>query len=302
MDTHLGVPSRLGRAIFRHLTQGPAVTAAKRVATLGKWVARARELGADAAGFSARPEGPAAVLKGKRIQLLREMLESIGYSDLAVCDMLRDGARLTGVAAPVGEFPEELKPPTVPKEDLRITAKWASKALMAKVGPSGDPELDEAVDQETKEEVRRGWLVGPLSASDLDGLHGEAEWIVSRRFGIRQGPDKIRVIDDYSESNVNSTFGSGNKVDVRGVDGMAAMVSLVITAARPGGVVEMPDGAGGFLRGRLGRGFVQGAGGGLGPLVGRTLDLKHAYRQVPIHPDDYKYSVLAVFATETGKD
>ena len=61
---------------------------------------------------------------------------------------------------------------------------------------------DSEVWRQTLEERDRGWLRGPLSLCEVPG-----EAPISRRFGLRQ-EHKIRLIDDFSESSVNSTVAS----------------------------------------------------------------------------------------------
>ena len=64
---------------------------------------------------------------------------------------------------------------------------------------SGDALLDDKLWERTQTEVQRGWLEGPLNWEDLP--EGAA---VSRRFPISQS-DKVRPIDDFSQSQVNAT-------------------------------------------------------------------------------------------------
>ena len=74
------------------------------------------------------------------------------------------------------------------------------RSLIEKDCPStGDTEIDREVWNQTLAECEKGWLVGPLS-SDQVPLSAP----VSKRFGLRQ-KHKVRLIDDYSESSVNST-------------------------------------------------------------------------------------------------
>ena len=63
-------------------------------------------------------------------------------------------------------------------EDLWRSSRQAVKNLEATKGGSNDADLDRAVWQITLDEAERGWLEGPFSADDLDGLVGM--WVPSR--------------------------------------------------------------------------------------------------------------------------
>ena len=48
-------------------------------------------------------------------------------------------------------------------------------------------------------------------------------WIPARRFPLEQG-DKIRPIDDFSEFGINSAFGSEERVSLKSLDSVVAVV------------------------------------------------------------------------------
>eukprot|EP00971_Amphidinium_carterae_P184793 3668640-Amphidinium_carterae.1 len=109
--------------------------------------------------------------------------------------------------------------------DLAVVLKWNNKMLAAKIRSSGDPALDCDLWAKVEDEIDRGWLVGPCGTlGDLERVVGP-ECVVSRRFAIKQGA-KTRPIDDLSESQVNRGFALAEKVDLMGVDVMAAAVRL----------------------------------------------------------------------------
>ena len=62
------------------------------------------------------------------------------------------------------------------------------------------------------DEAAKGWLSGPYTEQSLTEKLGPM-FVVSRRFGLEQ-PDKIRAIDDMSESLVNAAYGSYYKLDL----------------------------------------------------------------------------------------
>ena len=75
-------------------------------------------------------------------------------------------------------------------------------------------------------EVAKDWLRGPFDSIDeVSQILGETPH-VSRRFPLVQGP-KVRGIDDLTESGVNSTFGTSNKLWLMDIDSIAATIRLL---------------------------------------------------------------------------
>ena len=70
--------------------------------------------------------------------------------------------------------------------------------------------------RQTKEEVDTGLLEGPFSVEQRTNVLG-GRWTGARRFGIQQS-EKIRAIDDFSEFQVNSSFGASNKITLLGIE------------------------------------------------------------------------------------
>ena len=75
-------------------------------------------------------------------------------------------------------------------------------------------------------EVAKDWLRGPFySVDEVAQIFGEIPH-VSRRSPLVQDP-KIRGIDDLTESGVNSTFGTSNKLWLMDIDSIAATNRLL---------------------------------------------------------------------------
>lgn len=91
---------------------------------------------------------------------------------------------------------------------------------------------------------------------------------MSPRFGIRQG-QKTRPIDNMSVSGINSTVGLPEKLQVDTIDEVAAMVKRCMQLH-----------------------------GSSCHLVGRTSDLKRAYRQMGVSEDHFRFSWIAVWSTD----
>ena len=109
-------------------------------------------------------------------------------------------------------------------------------------------------------EVDDGFLRGPFDISVLP-----CNAVVSPRFAIWQ-KGKLRPIDNFSASNVNSAVGLPEKLKVEAVDEAAAVIKAWIAKAGPGC-----------------------------KLVGKTYDLKKAYRQLPIRKDSLHAAWVAVW-------
>ena len=130
----------------------------------------------------------------------------------------------------------------------------------------GDGELDVKLWDKTNLEVERGWLAGPLDWSSPT---------VSRRFPLSQ-TDKVRPIDDLSQSQVNSTVTSFEQATVDGPDVICALALFLMKQLADNGKET--------------------------ELVGRSLDLASAYRQLSISDHSLKFILLPLHFQPVGED
>ena len=93
--------------------------------------------------------------------------------------------------------------------------------------------------------------------------------IISKRFAIQQGK-KVRPIDDLSQSFLNAAFGSEGKIQLHDTETIAAALLLFLRRHKSG-------------------------------LLGKTIDLKSAYRQLPLSSEALAMSFIAVKNPETGE-
>ena len=156
-----------------------------------------------------------------------------------------------------------VRPPELHVSALETMAASYSARTIASVQPSLDAELDAQVWQATLDEVAGGTLDGPFDVSELPAGH-----VASPRFGIRQG-QKVRPIDNLSVSGLNSTVGLPERLQVDTIDEVASVI----------------------------KGCMQSHGPACS-LVGRTYDLKRAYRQLGICEDHCRFSWVAVWLPE----
>ena len=265
----------------------------QQVAKLREWISKHGDT-EDAELRKSLPPAQAGIAKRKRISALIWLCEQTGYPDQEATHLLYEGAAVTGFIEPSGVFPKKVTPPSFGVKQLEASCKWTTPATAAKMRGSGDVVMDDAVWTETLAEHGRGWIQGPeggySSLEDVRKALG-GDFALSRRFGIRQGI-KVRVIDDFSESLVNSTVGVTEKLDLQSLDESVAAIKAAIDSVGPSGEVYMVVDRGLILKGRLPRGR---STTDAKSWVGKCVDLKSAYRQIPIRPDNQWAAVIAVW-------
>ena len=252
-------------AIHSSPTRDPAAIARKRASFLKKWTTRPAQLTKDEEELhSSLPKHRRLILRGKRILVLKEMLAELQYPDLSVADDILNGFDLVGTAGAEGVLPADFQPATLTVQDLEEQANKSNKAIMNSCKSSGSPLVDAELWQKTLEEEDKGWLQS-LERVPLDGGR------VSRRFAVVQS-EKVRPIDNYSESQINSAVTITNKCTVDGVDTKPAKTCEFMKALRSRSKCST--------------------------LVGRSFDLKSAYRQLAVSDSDLKWARLAVYCPE----
>ena len=205
------------------------------------------------------------VLKGKRILLWKEVLVQLGYPDAKVMDEVVKGFPMTGWAEQSGVFMPDVRPPEMNVEQLKGMALGLNHAVVGAIKNSEPSELDAPAWDETQLEVQQGWLQ-PCEVDDLSVVH------IAKRFPIQQG-GKLRLIDDFTVAGVNQTVGLGEKLRVESVDELAANVLVALSKAPPN------------------HGLV---------LVGRTFDLKSAYKQFGVDVEHQRTLRIAQRHPEGG--
>ena len=256
-----------------------------RRSVLDHWRKRASALvGSEAAVHAAMDPAIRRILEGKNILLFKEMLHDIGFpaaDDLA--HYMTAGFPLAGEFPQTGVFPEQERTANFSVADLWASAAQIRAEVIAACRGSGDLALDEELFATTCEEAEKGWLRAPLSQVELAPL---GSWVPSRRFGIRQG-GKLRAIDDYTVSRVNSALSTSECIDPDDVDQIVANCRLHADAfvLPPGdrsnvspfkGIDRHPDVEGDVL-------------------VGRLWDIASAYRNLAVRPSQRSLAVIAVW-------
>ena len=247
------------QAAFANFRDDPFTLAKTRVDFVKKWSLRARQLQADEDALHAgMPDYLSHVLKGKRLLLLREMMESAGCPDKGLVDDISKGFRISGWMPATGNTDPKVRRPSMSLETLKVLSKGINSASLKKLTRRQDAELETVTWTETESEIAAGWVW--KAAADNSCV------FIATRFGIRQGP-KIRLIDDCTCCGLNGTTGLRERFDLHTIDKFAVMVAFA---------------------------FEHGSNAGLASLSGRTFDLKSAYKQFGVHPLDRQHLRIAV--------
>ena len=133
-----------------------------------------------------------------------------------------------------------------------------NKSIFRSVRSSGDAEVDGVVFQKTLEERDAGWLRGPLEFGEL-----APGAVLNRRFGLKQ-PKKVRLIDDLSGLLINKTVQCNETPRPHTTDVITSVALSLLERAGDN-------------------------------ILGKTFDLKSAYRQLGIHSCSLLYSYIACF-------
>ena len=293
------LPDVLLLAVVRIFTNSPEHTARKRAREVQRWINLAKNLEPDEIALhdSLHPQ-VATALQGKRLKLFDHLLKESGYQDENLVDEIAKGFKVVGLAPPTGVFDKRIRLPELSESELRKAAVWTRNSVIGSLGPSrDDPELDNEVWKETRDEVVRGWLI-ETEAHLLDSEFGVGQWAPGRRFGIRQGK-KVRAIDDFSYPMTNRAYGSSDKINLMGIDQVVNLARVVAKAVKSGFVlVKLSDGS--FKGGKVHRDWEAVTRNGGADLCGRLLDLWKAYRGLASCPesDNSRWTIVAVWSPE----
>ena len=221
-DIFSGVSDEVRHAINMCASRPSHEVVVHRMQWLGKYIQAARDLSGDEKLLmDSLPLEKRRILDCKRIKLPEKMIRDEDYPDKTLPQDIANGFSLVGHApSSSGVLPSKIEPATLAVSELEEHAVMGRAAVRYSTVSSGDMDLDKELWLKTMGEVDKGWLVGPLKWDDLP-----KESVVSKRFPLMQG-NKLRPIDDYSRSQVNSAISIYDQVTTDGVDVVAAMVSF----------------------------------------------------------------------------
>ena len=264
----MAVPKDLQISLEKHMSWSEQTLVQYRMDWCRKWLKRARQLDrSERLDAETRPQHVKDATANKKLLLTEEILKDMQYEDMGVVDLMRHGSTLAGDIPKSETFEELYRPCMLTLSQLLAEAPRRNEAVLAACKTSGDAQIDQQVLNETREEVRRGWAIGPIDAIPAGG-------VVSRRFPLIQ-KNKTRMIDDFTVSGINDTAASHNKVDLHMVDTFTAVIREFFRQC------AAEDKA--------------------SSLVAKTYDLKSAYRQVPIRQDHLCFSYFCIYNCEKGQ-
>ena len=181
----------------------------------------------------------AKILQGKRLLLLKRLMDNVGVGDDKLVDDILTGFNLTGAVHDSGLFNVKDRPldAQITVEELLRQSKWRVPAAVANARPSGNDKDDRRLIEVCEDEVAKGWAAGPFTVEQVDSLHGPGRWVAARRFGVWQsaaGKQKYRPIDDYTRFGQNSTAIVVEKLDHTSLDEVIGIAKIMISAIATG--------------------------------------------------------------------
>eukprot|EP00435_Cladocopium_sp_Y103_P049576 s2642_g15.t1 len=159
------------------------------------------------------------------------------------------------------QYPDAEGKPDYSLEHLLKLAPALNASVTGSLASAAESEHDQFVWDETHMEVRQGWLTPTV--------HSSPECI-AKRFPLPQA-NKVRLIDDFSINGVNGAYGLREKLRVQSVDELCSYIAYMMDNTKES---IFPS------------------------LVGRTFDLKHAYRQFGV--DEYHHDLLKIAVKKPG--
>ncbi|CAE7198911.1 unnamed protein product [Symbiodinium sp. CCMP2592] len=270
------LPSELVEAIRANHSKDVATLGRERTEMLKKWLARAEELETAESQFKGSfSSHRRQVLCNKRLLLMKEMLDSVGHEDEDLISDLSNGFDLTGPLPRSNAFKNKYRPAATAEETLRKSAGLVRGQVLSSVKSSGDEIVDQGVLAATEKELAKGFVEGPMGASDIPG-----DGTVTHRFGVIQGETeegpKVRPIDNYLSSLVNSVVSQSEQVPVHTLDVVAGMLAMWLHLSPLKSL-------------RAG-------------LVCKCWDLSAAYKQLPLSDKSFeKDSFFVIFCPRTRK-
>ena len=198
-DDCSSVPDDLKRAMFWLLTEGPAEVARQRRQTLDWYKNLSTQMeGAEQLLHQQLDPEREAIIHDKKLLLFARMCADAGVEDAGLVDLLLNGVKLTGRGGTTAHFEEDVKEPSISNVQSMKSSIWTRKKILGRSSGDVSKRVLKVIWDGACDEAAKGWLSGPYTEQSLTEKLGPM-FVVSRRFGLEQ-PDKIRAIDDMSES------------------------------------------------------------------------------------------------------
>ncbi|CAE7829729.1 unnamed protein product [Symbiodinium sp. CCMP2592] len=294
-DSLAQLPDYLIKSLFEQITKSPAEICKLRLLRLQRWRARATELAPVEHAHRAKMQPSVReILANKRTALLEEMAAEIDWPDKGLFSEMRQGFRLVGCLSPSGVFREGGYLASISESELMENADSIKDSLLSRV--SSDPldeNADELYDVTLQESTQKKWLEGPMSPEDIGKRLGA--WIPVRRFCVVQ-KGRLRPIDDFKENLVNQACSTSERIVLQAMDHLLWSLSVLCHFYRKRGAVDFTLSSGERLTGHVHPDWQKSGAS----MQVATLDLKSAYKQLPLSPCDFDKSVVTLKDPKTG--
>ena len=130
-DHQKALPLVLKEAVIHVMSSSPVDVAKHRLSVALTLHRKAAELAAEEQRLKASMDPQTAfVLANKRLCLWRYLLETTGFADMQVVDLVTNGIPLYGCHSKPPNFPDDWKPSLISVEELLESSVWRRKALM----------------------------------------------------------------------------------------------------------------------------------------------------------------------------
>ena len=237
-----------------------------RAEKIKHWVDRCKTLTSDENKLHEQlPAHAKKLMRNKRFLLWQEMLESCNYQDMGVVTEMKNGIHLTGETCRTKLWPEKFTPAAISPDELSEISRRDRPSVISNPIVSESKEVNEAVWQQTLQEVADGFVEGPFDIKSIP-----TDISISKRFGVVQG-SKVRCVDDFTGSSINLAVQSCESPRPHTLDVVAGLLSVMMDKSKK-----------------------------TKSWVGRVFDLKSAYRRCYIHEDSLKHSFIGVYDPNDG--
>ena len=276
-DPQKALPQALKEAVIHVMGSSPIEVAKHRLSVVLTLHKKAAELSLEEQQLKATMDPQTAhVLANKRLCLWKYLLETTGFADMQVVDLVTQGIPLYGSHTKPPNFPDDWKPSLISVDELLDSSVWRRKALMGAEQAKAEDSVQDDLHEATMKEVALGHLHGPYSEQEVTEHFGSDKWLFNPRFALYQGSEnKVRALDDGKRSALNLAYTTNFKLELYDVDTLAALVASVADSLRTGRVsFDMDDDTVCSVP--------------VHPEVasdgwsGRTLDLSRAYKQLAL--------------------
>ena len=193
-------------------------------------------------------------VKGINFPLLHYVASTMGYPDTKLVNDLAVGMPIAGAVEAVPTLVSRKRPAPCSMETFREKIPERNAEAVERVRKDQGSDVARQIYEKTMREVAAGWISTPVPCSKVP-----ASTPLTPRFAVEEhrvaGPPKIRLVDDFRASGVNSTL---EVVDTSVPGGLDSFLALRTAHQR-------------LLDGRR--------------LLAFSVDFAHAYKHVPLLAD-----------------